>query len=63
MGIAEASTALSMNNVQSQASVGVFKKALDAKQEIALNLIEKQAQISEQIQGSAHSGNQVNVRV
>lgn len=63
MGMAEASTALSMSNVQSQASVGVFKKALDAKQDIALNLIEKQAQISEEIQMSAHSGKHINVQV
>jgi len=62
MDIAAASTAMHLNQAQTGAQVSVLKKAMDARQQIAMNLIEKQAQISQSINSNnAHQGQNVNV--
>ncbi len=64
MGIVEGSTSMNQVQVQSQAQVSVLRKAMETRQNIAMDLIEKNAEIANQIQQhSVQSSHFIDVRV
>ncbi len=64
MGIVEASTSMNQLGIHDQAQVSVLRKAMETRQNLAMDLIEKNAQIISQIQQrSIQSNHLIDVRV
>ncbi|GMT49242.1 MAG: hypothetical protein IEMM0008_0781 [bacterium] len=64
MGIVETSTSMNQVQIHSQVQVSVLRKAMETRQNLAMDLIEKNAQIANQIQQrSIQSNHFIDVRV